>query len=173
MRCYCGHQGYHSVSFAPRTGNQKKPLAVHRLVALAFLGASDKRCINHKDGDRANNAIDNLEWVTHSENSLHALHVLKTFKPWEHIRNRPKGAAHWNARLSESQVSEIVRMRIAGHKLDDIAAKFGITRTHACSICKGRTRGLEKQPGPRTYFSPFRSKPHKRGPYKSREEHFK
>src|SRR4029078_6771252 len=31
-----------------------------------------KRCINHKDGDKTNNSLDNIEWATHVENNAHA-----------------------------------------------------------------------------------------------------
>ena len=47
---------------------------VHRLVAFSFLGAPPtplRRCINHKDSNRSNNARENLEWVTHAENMAH------------------------------------------------------------------------------------------------------
>lgn len=44
---------------------------VHRLVAEAFIENPDKKkCVNHKDYNRTNNNIANLEWVTHSENAL-------------------------------------------------------------------------------------------------------
>ena len=47
--------------------------SVHRLVAQTFLDNSlNKREVNHKDGNKANNNVSNLEWVTSSENQLHA-----------------------------------------------------------------------------------------------------
>lgn len=51
---------------------KKKSKKVHRLIAIAFLGYSDKD-VNHKDGNKLNNHIDNLEFVSKKENSQHAI----------------------------------------------------------------------------------------------------
>lgn len=51
----------------------KKRFFIHRLVALHFCeGANDELVVNHIDGNKLNNAATNLEWVTHSQNDLHA-----------------------------------------------------------------------------------------------------
>ena len=48
----------------------------HRLVAQGFIGNPlSKKCVNHRDGDKLNNTVENLEWATHSENSLHAFDI--------------------------------------------------------------------------------------------------
>lgn len=53
----------------------RKAVRVHRLVALAFIPNDDpsKDQINHIDGDKTNNSVDNLEWSNNSENQRHAL----------------------------------------------------------------------------------------------------
>lgn len=62
--------GYLSVALY-KDGKSKR-IYIHRIVAQNFLpNYSNLPCINHKDGDRQNNHVDNLEWCTYSENSKH------------------------------------------------------------------------------------------------------
>ncbi|MGG0891665.1 NUMOD4 domain-containing protein [Cytobacillus horneckiae] len=73
-------RGYVSVKLYK--GNRCKTINVHRLVCLAFIPSEDVGLhVNHKDGDRTNNNVENLEWCTRRENVLHAIkHNLKTYK---------------------------------------------------------------------------------------------
>lgn len=51
----------------------RKRYFIHRLVAMHFVeGFQEDLVVNHKDGNKLNNCSDNLEWVTHSENDIHA-----------------------------------------------------------------------------------------------------
>ena len=75
LRCLKGqlnHKGYLRVSLV----KNHKPhfFRVHRLVGLAFIpNPLNKPQINHKDGNKLNNRVDNLEWVTNEENYEHAI----------------------------------------------------------------------------------------------------
>jgi hypothetical protein len=64
-----------------------KSFRIHRLIAIAFIPNPDnKPCVNHLDGNKLNNNIDNLEWCTHSENNKHALKT-GLRKPFKHENN--------------------------------------------------------------------------------------
>ena len=69
--------GYHVVGLY--LNGERTTLQVHRLVAIAFIpNPYNKEMINHKDGKRSNNKLENLEWCTRSENMIHAFYVLKS-----------------------------------------------------------------------------------------------
>lgn len=56
---------------------KNKRFAIHRLVAQQFLPAvENKTQVNHKDGNRWNNNVDNLEWCSPKENAIHSNRIL-------------------------------------------------------------------------------------------------
>lgn len=65
------HCGYKFVGLSNEEGRKNK--AVHRLVAEAFIpNKYGYKEVNHKDGKKENNSINNLEWCTRRENIIHA-----------------------------------------------------------------------------------------------------
>ena len=69
-----------------------KSVSVHRLVATHFIpNPENKPIINHIDRDRNNNTVENLEWVTYSENTIHWHKTrINKRKIWEQKRNTQK-----------------------------------------------------------------------------------
>lgn len=113
----------------PQVLLDRKPVRVHRLVAREFIGPcpEDKEC-NHRDGVKTNNHVDNLEYITPSENTLHAYRVL-------HVPNR-KGEAHGRAKLTDDSVKAIRLARSLGERTADLAKRYRVsvgTIYFACS----------------------------------------
>lgn len=72
MSCTDDGHGYRQISVYDGEG-KRVCHKLHRLVAQNFLpNPLNKRTVNHKDGDKNNNTVDNLEWATDSENEVHA-----------------------------------------------------------------------------------------------------
>lgn len=68
LKSFDDDRGYQQVDINRRT------ISVHRLVAESFIpNPSDKPTVNHKDGNKHNNDVSNLEWATHMENVHHAI----------------------------------------------------------------------------------------------------
>jgi hypothetical protein len=63
--------GYNTFLFSVK--KNKKTFKSHRLVAISFIdNPNNLPCVNHIDGNKQNNCINNLEWCTHKENTKHA-----------------------------------------------------------------------------------------------------
>lgn len=93
--------GYHRVVLC--VNNCSKHMYVHRLVADAFIpNPENKETVNHKDGDKTNNAVDNLEWATQGENIKHS------FRELGHKKSRAQlGKPHVLRKLTDEQADAI------------------------------------------------------------------
>lgn len=81
--------GYPTVDLYNNSKRTEK--LVHRLVANAFIpNPENKPTVNHIDGDKMNNKIDNLEWNTHKENMQHAVRT----GLWHYTYHNTKGIKH-------------------------------------------------------------------------------
>lgn len=78
-----------------------KDFKVHQLLAQAFIpNPNDYKCINHIDGNKLNNSLDNLEWCTHGQNTVHArttLNIDFSRKPIVQTTIDGKFVAVWNS----------------------------------------------------------------------------
>lgn len=93
----CG-KGYRKVKLSKDA--IEKSIRVHRLVAETFLSNPKAKLeVNHINGIKDDNRVENLEWCTSSENTLHALN----FK----LKLSQKGSQHGMSKLNEKQVLEI------------------------------------------------------------------
>lgn len=96
---------------------------VHRLVALAFIENKNNFSeVNHKDGNKSNNCVSNLEWISRSANAQHALDT---------GLNKQKGLSHRGSKLNEEQVRAI---RNAKSSYRDIGRSFGVCVQTVCNI---------------------------------------
>lgn len=76
LKQHIGNRGYYMVNLWRNNKGHWK--TIHRLLAVAFIpNPENKLCVNHIDGNKKNNNINNLEWCTHSENQLHRSRILK------------------------------------------------------------------------------------------------
>ena len=105
-------------------GNRVLPCLLHRVIASAFLPNPDSDvydCINHKDGNKKNNSLENLEWCTRTQNMHHAWKNLDMNLP-----PRKRGEDHTISKLTEEKVLRI-RDRISrGDRIVDIARDFDV-----------------------------------------------
>jgi len=116
--------GYLQVTLS-RHGQAKATL-VHRLVLEAHIGPapSPKHEGNHKNGDKTDNGVENLEWVTCSENHQHAFDVLGR-KP-----TKLRGEACGGSRLTRKKVRRIRKLHGTGdHSLRELGRMFGVRHT--------------------------------------------
>jgi len=128
------NHGYPRVSLT-QPGRKRKEKTVHRLVAQAFLSSvAGKPCINHKDGDKKNNVVSNLEWCTHAENMHHAGRVLEVLAG----RSGP-GEQSPAAKLKETEVRVIKRRLINGETPAVIAQDYPVGSTAISEIRAGRS----------------------------------
>lgn len=100
-----------------------KSFRVHRLVAITFIpNPKNKKQVNHKDGNKANNHVDNLEWNTSGENQRHA------------YKNGFRNQIGSNNGCSKLTEEDVVKIRLDTRFQTVIAAEYGISQSIVSSI---------------------------------------
>ena len=112
--------------------NITKRFQVHRLIALYFIdNLNSSPCVNHKDGNKQNNKVSNLEWCTYSENENHSYSIL--------------GKINHNRKLSEQDINYIkqnAKKGVNNYKrgnLKQLSEQFCVNRTTITNLLNKQT----------------------------------
>lgn len=130
MKQHCSKNGYKTLHL--RNSKGPKGFLAHRIVAAAFgvlKSLDDPLFINHVNGNKHDNRVENLERVTRSQNEKHAFKVgLKCLKGQNHNRSK----------LTEKQVMKIQKYIKQGLPASKICVEFGVGRSCIYGIKSGR-----------------------------------
>jgi hypothetical protein len=112
-------------------GNSRRLVTLHRCLMESFVGPPPEGAeVNHKDGNKNNWRLSNLEYVTRKENAQHAIRTGLSVPVC--------GERHPHAKLTVEQVREIRRRRLAGESLNAIARAYGIANSGVVRIASGK-----------------------------------
>lgn len=128
-------QGYNIVVLC--NGGIRKTINVHRLVAAAFVpNPENKPCVDHIDGDRANNHADNLRWVTAKENCNNPITKSRLHKKIGVYMTGRLGGLHQRAKeiAMYSACGDLIKTFLS---VKDAQRETGLNDSNIIKCCKG------------------------------------
>ena len=121
--------GYKILVLIDKVG-KRHHVKAHRMIAITFVPNPNKHeTVNHKNGNKSDNSLDNLEWMTFSENSKHG---------WDSGAMR-MGERHALSKLTDTDVIEIINANNAGFTTKEISSAFGVSYSSIRHILRGET----------------------------------
>ena len=130
-------QGYFKVTLCQN--GKKVERYIHRIVAEAFIpNTLCKSEVNHIDGDKRNNSIGNIDWVTRGENMQHLYNCLDTFDMRRKMglsrMGERNGASHKVVRVEDGKIYSCVT---------DAAKDIGVHRMCVSDVCRGKQKSTK------------------------------
>lgn len=159
--------GYPCVSLS--INNKNKTMTVHRLVAEAFIPNPDnKPTVNHKDENKLNNSVNNLEWMTVAENNCYGTHYQRssetllgreiTDEARKKISEKNKGRkltdkqrkkislSHMGEKHCRARSVRCVETQEVFYCISDAARAYNIDKSAIVANCKDRSSYAGKHP---------------------------
>lgn len=118
----------------------RKHCTVHRLVAKAFIpNLENKSEVNHIDGDKNNNRVDNLEWSTRSENMTHAYHTCLHTALYRTIKTKHGTIIRSGAKLHSSDICDIREKYSTGnYSMRTLGKEYDVSSAMISKIINGQ-----------------------------------
>jgi len=130
---YVNKNGYEMVGLQNKS--ERKHKRVHVLVSEAFIGPKDKNMdVNHIDGNKLNNTLDNLEYMSRSDNCKHAFRLGLSYTPF-----RERGESHCRSILSNSDVLSMRDKFSHGETRRNLATEFCVSYYTVWDITERRS----------------------------------
>lgn len=110
--------------------NKQLSKNIHRLVAESFLeNRNSYKCVNHKNGIKSDNRVENLEWCTHKQNSKHAVNagLIKS------------GENSYKCKTTEETIKKIFLLRKAGMQRKEIIKSLNISINVYKDVTSGKS----------------------------------
>lgn len=122
------NKGYERITLSE--SGKKKSFSIHRLVALHFISnPNNLPYVNHKDGNKLNNHVNNLEWCSNSFNLKHA---------YNNNLKSAKGEQNGRCKITESIAKEIKEKANSGkYKLINLTKEYNVSPTLISEIKRG------------------------------------
>lgn len=139
---YNGSHGYLIVALIK--DKKVRTFTIHRLMAITFFGPRPEGYhVNHKDANKWNNKLSNLEYVTHAENIAHAKKLGLFPRGEDHWMFKkphriPKGEQIARAIFTSEQIRDIKARIARGEKRKEIANRYGVAPTYISQIKHGK-----------------------------------
>jgi hypothetical protein len=136
MKPFRHKQGYLRISLVKN--GKSKSYMMHRLVAEAFIYNPDNKLeINHKNGIKHDNRVENLEWCTSLENIKHSITTGLTRRK---SKSEIFSIVQKTNKLNKNQILSIISDYKKGKKQCQIAANYNVSRAQICRIVNGKSR---------------------------------